>query len=337
MSRQRRASACAATSRSSWSASLVGGHAHGRHAAGARHRRLQVGAHALRVLARHDQHHGARGARRPGPTSGARADTAARLARCRSAPSIVAAATTTGPSRLALWRRTRSRSRSRASGPASSRSTSSWPPSRSSASATVRAKSSTSAVTRAPRSSVRRPARSSGASRRSTSVATCSVPARAAATSPDSTTTQRPEATAARHRVGPAPGRCPRRPGARRRGVHTETAPSSTLESTSATSATPPPPSSRSVSRSCARAAASTASVCWVSERLASSSSAKSRAFSSATTACAANEVSRLTSDCGKRRTDRCTASSAPITRPSSTSGTPRIARICSPATASSM
>ncbi len=63
----------------------------------------------------------------------------------------------------------------------------------------------------------------------------------------------------------------------------------------------------------------------------------KSRAFSSATAAWAANEVSRLISDGGNCRTVRCTASSAPMTFPSTTSGTPRIARILSPSTAESM
>ena len=77
------------------------------------------------------------------------------------------------------------------------------PPRRSSASVTERAKSSTSAVTSAPRSSVRRPARSSGSSRRSTRVATCSVPARAAATRPPSITTERPDETDAGDRFGP--------------------------------------------------------------------------------------------------------------------------------------
>ena len=39
----------------------------------------------------------------------------------------------------------------------------------------------------------------------------------------------------------------------------------------------------------------------------------------------------------GKGRTVRCTASSAPMTLPSTVSGTPRMARICSPSTAVSM
>lgn len=91
------------------------------------------------------------------------------------------------------------------------------------------------------------------------------------------------------------------------------------------------------MSRSWARAADSIAVVCAVSVRLASSRSANNRAFSSATAACAAKEVSSCTSAEGNLRTVRWTASSAPITRPSTTSGTPRIARMCSPATASSM
>ena len=171
-------------------------------------------------------------------------------------------------------------------------------------------------------------------------MATCSVRASAAATSPDPVSTERPEVTASATASGTASGRdvgASSPASSSPVGVHTDTAPWRTPESTSATSATPPPPMSRSVSRSWASAAASTASVCRVRERLASSSSANRRAFSSATTAWAAKEVSRLTSDCGKRRTDRCTARRAPITTPSRTSGTPRMARICSPATASSM
>ncbi len=91
------------------------------------------------------------------------------------------------------------------------------------------------------------------------------------------------------------------------------------------------------MSRSWASAALSTADVCSRMVRFASSRSAKRRAFSSATEACAAKEVSRLTSEGGNGRTVRCTASNAPITVPSTIRGTPRMARIRSPATAVSM
>ena len=62
-------------------------------------------------------------------------------------------------------------------------------------------------MTSAPRSSVRRPARSSGSSRRRTRVATCSVRASAAATSPDPVATERPEVTASATASGTASGR----------------------------------------------------------------------------------------------------------------------------------
>ena len=91
-----------------------------------------------------------------------------------------------------------------------------------------RAKSSTSAVTSAPRSSVRRPARSSGSSRRRTRVATCSVRASAAATSPDPVSTERPDVTASATASGTASGRAggASSPASSSPvGVHTDTAP----------------------------------------------------------------------------------------------------------------